>query len=213
MLPVDCCAGVVAIIRDASTGEVERTAIRCSDHFHGIGIVHIFRRAGCLYRGDLNVLAARKGPQQRFDVRRFQQRLVALNVDVDFRMAVQGGCAHTVGAAGQRGVGQRELPAICVTEVCHFAGICGHNDAVQLRTAKRRLNNPLQHGPPQQWTQHLARQARRGNAGRDDSKNTNFVHDVVTAHFCAGRLSSKLQQVSCIPRQRTAVCAAITRAV
>ena len=97
--------GRVAVIRDGGAGEVERAPVGGGDNFYGVGVGDVFRSAGDLDRGDIDV-REREGPEQCGDVVRAQQGFIALDVDVDVGVVGLRDRVQAIGAAGQRRRGE-----------------------------------------------------------------------------------------------------------
>src|ERR1039458_4633453 len=99
----------VAVVGDGGAGEVERAAVGGGDYLDGVGIGDVFRSAGDPEGGDGGGgiwEGVGEGAKQSGDVFGTEQRLVALDVDVDFGVDELGDSVNAVGAAGQIGRGE-----------------------------------------------------------------------------------------------------------
>jgi len=112
-----------------------------------------------------------EGAKQGGEVLGFQQRFIALNVDVDIRVVLLRYGADAIGSAGQIGRGELHGPAVLAAEICYFVGVGGDQDAVELGAGGCCLEDPREHCPSRDAAQHLTGQPRGGESGRDDTKN------------------------------------------
>jgi len=92
----------VAVVGDGGSGKVEGPAVGGGDDFDGVGIVDVFRRARNFESGDLDV-GLREGFEERGEVFGFEERLVALDVDVDAGVDELREGVDAVGSAGELG--------------------------------------------------------------------------------------------------------------
>ena len=104
-----------------------------------------------------------------------KERLVALDVDVDIGGHVLRHGVQAVGAAGELGRGEHAGPAALTAECGDFVGVGGDDHVVQRGAGAGGGVDPCQQRLTGDGQQHLARQARRGQAGGDDAED-----------FCAG---------------------------
>ena len=102
---------------------------------------------------------------------RFQEGLVALNVDVDVGVDLPGDGVDSVGAAGKVGGGELERPAVGLAELGNFVGVGGDQDAVELGAGLCGLEDPGEHGSPGDGAEDFTGQAGGGEAGGDDTEN------------------------------------------
>ena len=114
MLPVlrrcDVVAGLyvaglsIAIKGDGGAGEVEGAAVGGGDYFDGVWVGNVFGGAEDFEGGDFDLLVG-EGAEEGGEVFRFEEGLVALDVDVDVGGDLLRDGVDAVGAAGERGGG------------------------------------------------------------------------------------------------------------
>ena len=179
MLPVFRCGIVallsvvdaqVAVVGDGGAGEVERAAVVGGDDFDGIGVGGVLGCAEDFESGDFDVRFG-KGSQERGEVLGFKERLVALDVDVDVSWKLLGDGVDAVGSAWEVGGGELDGPVVFVAEIGDLFGVCGNNNAGELRAGDGGFVDPGEHGTAGDGTKDFARQARGGEAGRDDAED------------------------------------------
>ena len=101
----------------------------------------------------------------------FEERLVALDVDVDIGVELLGDGVDAVGSAGQIAGGELDGPAVLVAELSDFIGVGGNNDAIELGAGTGGLEDPGEHRPSGDEAKDLAGEARGGEAGGDDAED------------------------------------------
>ena len=171
VLPVlRCGIGRVAVVGDGGAGEVEGAAIGCGDDLDGVGIGDVLRGAEDFEGGDVGVRVG-EGMEERGDVFGTEQRLVALDVDVDVGIVKLRDGVDAVSAAGEIGGGELHGAVELMAEGDDFVGVGGDQDAVELRAGARGFNHPREQRLAGDLTQHLARQAGGGEAGRNDAED------------------------------------------
>jgi len=112
-----------------------------------------------------------EGPQQSCKVLRFQERLVALDVDVDIGLDDLGDSMDSVGAAGQIGRGELKGPAAALAKFSYFGGVRSDENVAELGTGLRCFVDPCQHGFTSNGTKNFAREARRSQTCRDNAED------------------------------------------
>ena len=101
MLPV-LRGGSIAIVRDGGAGEVEGAAVGGGDYLYGVGVGDVFGGAEDFEGGDFDVVVSERA-EEGGEVLGFEERFVALDVDVDVGVNVLGDGVDAVGAAGEVG--------------------------------------------------------------------------------------------------------------
>ena len=100
-----------------------------------------------------------------------QQRLVSLNVDVDFGGYGLGYEVDAIGAAGAFGGGEHGLEAAFASEGHDFVGVGRDQYPVELRTGAGGAVNPFEHRAAGDGPKDLTREAggceASGNDGED----------------------------------------------
>ena len=102
----------------------------------------------------------------------FEEGFVALDVDVDVGWNLLGDGVDAVGAAGQVGRGELDGPVVLLTEVGHFFGVGGDDDAIQLGARVGRFVDPCEHRPSGDGTKDFTGETRGGEAGGDNAKHS-----------------------------------------
>ena len=98
MLPVPW-RNIFAIVGDGGPGEVEGAAIGGGDDFDGVWVGHVLGSAEHFERGDLDVRLS-EGAEKGGEMFRFEERFVALNIDVDVGWEISGNSVDPIGTAG-----------------------------------------------------------------------------------------------------------------
>jgi hypothetical protein len=101
----------------------------------------------------------------------FEEGFVALDVDVYVGWNLLGDGVDTVGAAGQVGRGELDGPVVLLTEVGHFFGVGGDDDAVELRAGACGFEDPGEHGPAGDGTKDFTGETRGGEACGNDAEH------------------------------------------
>jgi len=174
---------VIAVVRDGCAREVEGAAVGCGDDLHGVWVGDVLWRAADLERGDVDVWVG-EGGEQGGEVLGLEERLVALDVDVDFGGDGLGYGVDAVGAAGEVGRGELDGPVILAAELRDLFGVGGDEDLVELRAGFGGGIDPGQHGAACDLAQNLSCEAGRGQAGGDDAEDADCFfggHRMLTA--------------------------------
>jgi len=158
--------GSIAIVRDGGAGEVEGAAVGGGDYFYGVGVGDVFGRAEDFEGGDFHMLLG-EGAQEGSEVLRFEEGLVALDVDVDVGVVVAGDGVDAVGAAGEVGRGELDGPLVAMAELGDLVGVGGDEDAVELGAGAGGVVHPGEHGASGDGAKDFAREAGGGQAGGD----------------------------------------------
>ena len=156
MLPVLCGSGcdsvadtLVAVVGDDGAGEVERAVVVGGDHLYGVGVGDVLGRTEDFEGGDCNFIRAGRvgeGCQQSGEVLRLEERLVALDIDVDVGVAKLSDGVEAVGAGGQVGRGHLDGPAVAGAEIGYLFGVGRDQDLVELGAGASSFVDPCQHG-------------------------------------------------------------------
>src|ERR1039458_8232423 len=165
----------IAVVWDGGAGEVERPAVGGGDHLDGVGIGDVLRSAGDLEGGDGGGgiwEGVGEGAKQSGDVFGTEQRLVALDVDVDFGVDELGDSVNAVGAAGQIGRGELDGEAELAAESDDFFGVSSDDDLVELRAGAGGVDNPGEQRATGDLAKDLARQAGGGETSGNDAEGT-----------------------------------------
>jgi hypothetical protein len=167
-----CVVGApVAIIGDGGAGEVESAAVGGGDNFDGVWVGDVFEGAENLEGGDFDVRLG-EGAEEGSDVLGFEERLVALDVDVDIGGEMLGDGVDAVGSAAEIGRGELDGPVVAIAEFDDFFGVSGDDDAVELRAGAGCLVDPGEHGPAGDGAKDFAGETRGGEARRNDAENS-----------------------------------------
>ncbi len=173
--------GAAAVKRDRRAREIQRAVINCSDDFDGVGVGDIFGAAADLECGYVYV-GLRKGCEERSDVFGTEEWLVSLDVDVYVGVAVEGDGVEAVGTAGEFGSGEDKGPVVLRAEAGDLRRVDGDEDIVKLRAGKGGTDDPGEEWFASEGAEHLARQARGGEACRDDAED-GVAHIVSSVSF------------------------------
>lgn len=166
----DRWVNAVAVIRDGGSGKVEGAVLRGADDLDGVWIGQVFGGAEGFERCDLDC-GIREGCEQGGDVFRAQERLVALDVDVDICwMSLRNG-VDAIGAGGEIGAGENRRPIVGDAQGEDFVGVSGDEDLVKLRAGTGGVIDPAEHRTSSDLAQNLAGQAGGGQASRDDPES------------------------------------------
>ena len=92
----------VTVVRDGGAGEVEGAAVGGGDYLYGVGVGDVFGGAEDFEGGDFDVVVSERA-EEGGEVLGFEERFVALDVDVDIGMDLTGDGVDAVGAAGEIG--------------------------------------------------------------------------------------------------------------
>ena len=137
--------------------------------FTALGLAMLSAVQSDLEGGDVDV-GVREGREQSGEVLGLEQRLVALDVDVDLGGDALGDGVDAVGAAGEVGRGELDGPAVGAAEGGDLLGVGGDDDVVELRAGAGGLVDPGEHGAAGDLAQDLAGQAGGGETGGDDAE-------------------------------------------
>jgi len=91
-----------------------------------------------------------------------EERLVALDVDVDVGGDLLCDGLDAIGAAGEVRGGEAEGPVVLTAEVGDLVGVGGDDDAVELGAGGGGLVDPCEHGLSGDGTEDFAGKAGRG---------------------------------------------------
>jgi hypothetical protein len=169
----------VAVVWDGGAGEVEGAAVGGGDYLDGVGIGDVFRSAGDPEGGDGGGgiwEGAGEGAKQSGDVFGTEQRLVALDVDVDFGVDELGDSVNAVGAAGQIGRGELDGDAELVAESDDFFRVGSDEDLVELRAGAGGVDNPGEQRAAGDLAKDLPGQAGGGETGGNDAEGAKRGH-------------------------------------
>ena len=169
MLPV-LCRAAVAVVRDGGAGEVKGASVCRSDDVYGVGVVDVDRGAGDFEGGDLDGWVG-KGAEECGEVLGFEERFIALDVDVDIGVEELRDGMDAVGAAGQLGRRELDRPVVGAADVDDLVGVGSDDDLVELGAGARRIVDPGEHGTSGDVAQDFAGQAGGGEAGRNDAES------------------------------------------
>jgi hypothetical protein len=160
----------VAVIGDGGAGEVEGAAVGGGDDFDGVGVGDVFGGTEDFERSDIDGRVA-EGREEGGEVLGLEEGLVALDVDVDGGIAELSDGVEAVGAGGEVGGGHLAGPGLAVAEIGDLVGVGGDEDFVELGAGAGGLIDPGEHGASGDGAKHFAGEARRGEAGGDDSED------------------------------------------
>ncbi len=104
-----------------------------------------------------------------------EERLVALDVDVNVGGMELGDGVEAIGAAGEIGGREFEGDVESSAEVGNFFGVCGDEDLVELRAGAGGVYDPGEERSAGDFPQDFARQAGRREAGRDDTEDAERI--------------------------------------
>ena len=133
----------------------------------------------------------------------FEEGFVALDVDVDVGWNMLGDGVDTVGAAGEVGRGELNGPGVLLTEVGHFFGVGGDDDAVELGAGAGGLVDPCKHRAPGDDAKDFTGESCGGEACRNDSEDGGgplFAREPESSMMeagCAVAMISFLERVLC----------------
>jgi len=160
----------VAVVGDGGAGEVEGAAVGGGDYFDGVWVGNVFGGAEDFEGGDFDLLVG-EGAEEGGEVFRFEEGLVALDVDVDVGGDFLRDRVDAVGAAGQVGGGELDGPVVLQAEVGDFFGVGGDDDAVELRAGGGGFVDPCEHRPAGDEAKDFSGEARGGETGGDDAED------------------------------------------
>ena len=100
-----------------------------------------------------------------------EQRLVALNVDVNIRRALHRDFGHAVGAAAMIRAGEHGFPAESLDGALDARVVGGDHDGGEQTGDADAFDDVLDHGPAGNHGQGLSRKARGSVARGDDSQD------------------------------------------
>jgi len=141
VLEIRHCAGVVAVEGDGGAREVEGPAVGGGDDFDGVGVGDVFGTAEDFERGDVDGGVGERREDVR-DVVGMQERLVALDVDVDVCGELLADGVEAVGAAGEFGCGEDGGDVVGGAEVHDLGTVGGDDDVVELGAALGSFVDP-----------------------------------------------------------------------
>ena len=98
-----------------------------------------------------------------------EKGFVALDVDVDVGWELLGNGVDAVGSALEAGWGELDGPVIFAAEFGDLFGVCCDDDAGELRACGCCFVDPGEHRAAGDGAKDFPRQARGGEAGRDDA--------------------------------------------
>ena len=157
----------IAIERNGRARKIQRPPLVIGHYFHGIRVLHVeFRRMG-LQRADGGRRVLHNF-QQRRDLFQSDQRLIALHVDIDIGGLAAGNFVYSLRAAAVRTRSHLRLPAMGAANLQDFLGIGRDDDLRQQRRRSHRLVDDSDQRFACNLAQHLARQTRGSQAGRND---------------------------------------------
>jgi hypothetical protein len=200
----------VAVVGDGGAGEVEGAAVVGGDDFDGVGVGDVLRRAEDFESGDYDVRFS-EGSQERGEVLGFEERLVTLNVDVDVGGEELRHGVDAVGSAWEVGGGELDGPIVLMAEIGDLCGVCRDDNAGELRAGDGGFVDPGEHGAAGDGTKDFARQARGGEAGRDDAEDGGrALFDAFRIKYdgnwlCRGDVSHSTRICAGVPNHTSAV--------
>jgi hypothetical protein len=178
------CWGV-AVVGDGGAGEVEGAAVGGGDDFDGVGVRDVLGGAEDFEGRDFDVRVG-EGAEEGGEVLGFEERLVALDVDVDVGVDGLRDGVDAVGAAGQVGRGELDGPVVAVAEFGDLFGVGGDEDAVELGAGAGGVVDPGEHGASGEGAEDLAREAGGGQTGGDDAEDAQLLAGASRLFAAAG---------------------------
>lgn len=147
--------------------KVKRASALVGHNFHCIWIGHIFLHAWRLQGSHLHRISLHQ-PQERREVLGARQRLVALHVDVHICINCLRDLVHPIRAAAMLVRGHARVPAVLAANIQDFLRVGGDNHVGEHGRGLRGVIDTVEHCAPVDLAKNLARQARRGNTGRNN---------------------------------------------
>lgn len=168
-------AGAVTVKGDGGAGEVEGAAVGGGDDLDGVGVGEVVGGAGDGDGGDLDFRAGEEG-EHGCEVVGGEERLVALDVDVDVGFALAGDFVDAVGAAGAVGRGHGEGDAGGSAGLGDFVGVRGDEDFCHEAGADGGAVDPLDHGTAGDGEEDFTGEAGGAEAGGNDTEDALGAH-------------------------------------
>jgi hypothetical protein len=116
-------------------------------------------------------LRLRERAEECGEVLGFEERFVALDVDVDVGRDLLRDGVNAVCAAGQVGGGELDGPVVLLAEIGDFFRVGGDDDAVELRAGGGGFEDPGEHGPAGDEAKDFPGETGGGEAGGDDAED------------------------------------------
>jgi len=160
----------VAIEGDGGAGKVKGAIVAGGDDFDGVGIGDVGGGAADGEGGDLDFGALEEFEHRR-EVIGGEERLVALDVDVDVGGDGLSDGVDAVGAAGAILGGKDGGERVGLGEVEDLVGVGGDEDLVEEGTGAGGAIDPGDHGLAGNFAKDFAGQAGGAEAGGDDGEN------------------------------------------
>jgi len=137
----------VAVERDCGAGEVKGAAVGGGNDFYCVRIRDVFRGAADLQCGHID-LRMREGAKQCSDVVGPEERLVALDVDVDVGVVQLCDGMEAIGSAGE--IGRREFhgDVELAAKIGDLFGVGCDKNLIKLRTCAGGVDDPGQQRAP-----------------------------------------------------------------
>lgn len=164
----------VAVKGDGGAGEVEGAAVGGGDDLDGVGVGDVVGRAGDGEGADLDAGVAEEVEQGREVIGR-EERLVALDVEVDVGADGLGDGVDAVGAAGAVGGGEDGGDAAGLAEVEDLVGVGGDEDTVEKGAGAGGAIDPGDHGVAGDFAEDFAGEAGGTEAGGNDGEDVTEV--------------------------------------
>ena len=160
----------VAIEGDGGARKVEGAIVAGGDDFDGVGIGDVGGGAADGEGGDLD-LGALEQLQHGCEVAGREERLVALDVDVDVGGDGLGDGVDAVGAAGAVLGGEDGGERVGLRVVEDFIGVSGDEDLIEEGAGAGGAIDPGEHGLAGDFAENFAGQARGAETRGDDGEN------------------------------------------
>jgi hypothetical protein len=160
----------VAVVGDGGAGEIEGAAIGGGDDFDRVWVGDVLGGAADFQRGHVDV-CVRERAKQGGDVFGAEERFVTLDVDIDVGVVELGDGVDAVGSAGKIGRGEFHGDVETMAEAGDLFGVSGNQDAVELGTRARCIDDPGEQGTARYLAENLAGEAGGGEAGGDDTED------------------------------------------
>lgn len=163
-------AGGIAVVGDGGAGEVEGAVVGGGDDLDGVGIGDVVGRTADGKGGYLDIGAV-KELEERGEMLGREERLVALDVDVDVGGDGLSDGVDAIGAAGAVFGREDSREAARLGEGENFFGVGGDEDLIEERAAACGAVDPGEHGLAGDFAEDLAGEASGAEAGGDDGKD------------------------------------------
>ncbi len=165
----------VAVEGNRGAGEVESAVLETGDDLDRVGAGEVFGGAEHLEGSHIDG-GVGEGCEQRGDVFGAQERLVALDVDVEVGRVKLGDRVDAVGARGQIGACEDGRPVVSQAERHDLVRVGGDEDLVERGACAGGLVDPGEHGAAGDLAENLAGETGRAETGGNDGEGAGWSH-------------------------------------